>query len=49
MKIRVKKLTDTAKMPTRGSASAAGYDLYADVETPVEIEPHATVMVGTGL
>lgn len=49
MKIRVKKLTETAKMPTRGSASAAGYDLYADVETPVEIEPHATVMVGTGL
>lgn len=49
MKIKVKKLTDTAKMPTRGSASAAGYDLYADVETPVEIEPHATVMVGTGL
>lgn len=49
MKIKVKKLTDTAKMPTRGSASAAGYDLYADVQTPVEIEPHATVMVGTGL
>ncbi|MGN8737521.1 dUTP diphosphatase [Bilifractor sp. HCP3S3_D3] len=49
MKIKVKKLTDTAKMPTRGSASAAGYDLYADVETPVEIESHATVMVGTGL
>ena len=49
MKIRVKKLTDTAKMPTRGSAAAAGYDLYADLETPAEIAPHATVMVGTGL
>ena len=49
MKIRVKKLTDTAKIPTRGSISAAGYDLYADLETPVEIMPHETVMVGTGL
>ena len=49
MKIIVKKLTDTAKMPTRGSISAAGYDLYADLETPVEIMPHETVMVGTGL
>ena len=49
MKIRVKKLTETAKMPTRGSVSAAGYDLYADLEIPVEIMPHETVMISTGL
>lgn len=30
MNVRFKKLTETAKAPTRGSASAAGYDLYAD-------------------
>ena len=27
--IKVKKLNDLAKLPTRGSGYAAGYDLYA--------------------
>ena len=31
MKINIKKLTTTAKIPTRGSEYAAGYDLYADI------------------
>lgn len=47
MKMRIKRLTDTAKLPTRGSTSAAGYDLYAD-ETGT-IEPHNTRMISTGL
>ena len=29
MKIKIKKLHDNAKMPTQGTASAAGFDLYA--------------------
>lgn len=29
MKLKVKKLDDRAKLPTRGSSSAAGWDLYA--------------------
>lgn len=29
-KINIKLLTSTAKLPYRGSAEAAGYDLYAD-------------------
>ncbi len=49
MEIKVKKLTSTAKLPTRGSASAAGYDLYADIEKEVRIAPHTTEMIGTGL
>jgi dUTP pyrophosphatase len=49
MQIRVKKLTDTAKLPTRGSSSAAGYDLYADIEVKTVISPHTTVMIPTGL
>ena len=36
-------------LPTRGSASAAGYDLYADLAENVEIAPHETKMIGTGL
>lgn len=49
MKINFKKLNDTAYTPTRGSDYAAGYDLYADSVNPVEIPPHGTVKIGTGL
>ena len=49
MEIKVKKLSKTAKLPTRGSAYAAGYDLYADLDHTVEIAPHETAMVSTGL
>lgn len=48
-KIKIKKLTDTAKTPTRVSEYAAGYDLYADVKEDVQIKPHETVKIGTGL
>lgn len=48
-KINIKKLTDTAKTPTRGSEHAAGYDLYADVKNQVMISPHETARIGTGL
>ena len=47
--IKVKKLNDLATIPTRGSDQAAGYDLYAATEYTIQIEPHSTVKVGTGL
>lgn len=49
MKINIKKLTDTAMTPTRGSEYAAGYDLYADIQEVVVIKPHGTAKIGTGL
>ena len=51
MQIQVKKLRESARLPHRGSAFAAGYDLYAAPEdgNPIEIAPHTTAMVGTGL
>ena len=51
MQIQVKKLRESARLPHRGSAFAAGYDLYAAPEDgkPIEIAPHTTAMVGTGL
>ena len=50
MNIQIAKLKDSAKLPQRGSPFAAGYDLYCclDVES-VEIPPHKTVKIGTGL
>lgn len=49
MKIEIKKLQDSAVLPERGSASAAGYDLFACMEEDVVIKPHETKMIGTGL
>lgn len=50
MLIHVKKLDPAAQLPTRGSACAAGYDLYACLpEGSAVIPPHATVKIGTGL
>jgi len=47
--INIKKLNDLAKLPTRGSEYAAGYDLYAATNYNIEIQPHTTVKIGTGL
>ena len=49
MKINIKRLTETAVLPERGSAYAAGYDLFADIQETVVIKPHETKMIGTGL
>ena len=49
MKIQVKKLRPDAVLPTAGSRYAAGYDLRACMDAPVDIPPHATAMIGTGL
>ncbi len=47
--IKVKKLNNLAKMPSRGSSDAAGYDLYAAIKERIGIRPHETVKIGTGL
>lgn len=48
--IHVKKLREDAHLPTRGSEYAAGYDLYACIDTEsVIIAPHTTEKIGTGL
>lgn len=49
MKVRVKKLSDKAIIPTFGSSGSAGGDLYASIEGQVEIAPGQTVLIGTGL
>ena len=49
MKILVKKLRPDAQLPDAGSQYAAGYDLRACMDAPVEIPPHTTAKIGTGL
>ena len=49
MRVYIKKLDDRAITPTRGSACAAGYDLYACIgEEGVRILPNKSVKIGTG-
>lgn len=49
MKVKLKKLSDTAVVPTRGSASAAGYDLYANIDESITLAAGETVKISTGL
>lgn len=49
MDVRFKRLNDLAKIPTRGSKFSAGYDLYAATDHDIQVPPHSTVMIGTGL
>lgn len=48
--LKVKRVSDTAILPTRGSEKAAGIDLYADIHEPfVMILPGETKMFGSGI
>jgi dUTP pyrophosphatase len=47
--VNYKKLTATAKKPTKGSSGAAGFDLYADTNQDIEIQPGETIPFYTGI
>ena len=45
--MKIKLLSDKAKLPTKGSEEAAGWDIYA--ATDAIIPPHSTVKVSTDI
>lgn len=47
--VDIKILNEFAQMPTRGSAYAAGFDLYAATNYDVSIMPHATEKIPIGI
>jgi len=47
--VKIKKLNENAITPSYGSPFAAGADLYALCEGEVEIAPHETVLIHTGI
>ena len=50
MQIDIKLLYEDAKIPTRGSEYAAGWDLYAYLpQEEQEIFPHTTILINTGI
>lgn len=49
MDVKIKKLRDSAKIPTRGSEYAAGYDLYACIDEPIDIPPKEMRKIPVGV
>ncbi len=47
--VKVKKLVESAIIPTYATEFSAGADLYACTQAPIIINPHQTVMVHTGI
>ena len=47
--VKVKKLDSRAVIPSRGSAAAAGADLYALTDGDISVAPGETVFVHTGI
>ncbi|MBN2830001.1 MAG: dUTP diphosphatase [Candidatus Cloacimonetes bacterium] len=49
IKIKIKKLTESAEIPKQMSEHASGFDLTADLDEPVELASGAILLIPTGL
>lgn len=49
MILKVKKLNENATLPTRGSEYAAGWDLYANIDEPLTIQPNKMIKISSGI
>ena len=49
MELKVKKVRENAKLPTRGTPGSAGLDLYACIDEPLEIKGGGTALIPTGI
>ncbi len=48
LKIKIKKLHTSVKLPKKMSGSASGYDIYAHVKNETTIEPKGVALIPTG-
>lgn len=49
MKISIKKLHENAVLPSYATEHAAGMDLVACIDAPIELQPHERALVPTGI
>ena len=53
VKVKIKRLTETAKMPTKAHVTDACFDLYVDepehVDTAIKIHPGETIKLHSGI
>lgn len=47
--LKIKKLRDNAKLPTRATEGSAGYDLYACIDKPLLLKKGDTAIIPTGI
>lgn len=49
LNIKIKRLNNNMIIPTRSTNQAAGYDIYACLNSDkIEIKPHTNIKIGTG-
>lgn len=49
MELKIKKVRENAKIPTRGTDGAAGFDLYACIDDPMTLNKGDTALIPTGI
>ena len=49
MELKIKKVRENAKIPTRGTEGSAGLDLYACIDEPITLAPGQLAIVPTGI
>lgn len=49
MELRIKKVRENAKLPTRGTPGSAGLDLYACIDEPILLKKGDTAVIPTGI
>ncbi len=49
MKLKIKKVRENAKIPTRATEGSAGLDLYACIDEPITLKKGDTAVIPTGI
>lgn len=49
MQLKIKKVRENAKIPTRGTEGSAGLDLYACIDEPILLKRGETALIPTGI
>ena len=49
MELKIKKVRENAKIPTRGTEGSAGLDLYACIDAPITLSCGDTAVIPTGI
>ena len=47
--LKIKKVRENAKLPTRGTVGSAGLDLYACIDEPITLKKGDTAVIPTGI
>lgn len=49
MELKIKKVRENAKIPTRATEGSAGFDLYACIDEPIVLKKGDTAVIPTGI